>query len=231
MRLVKTALLAAFLVQPFAALAETAPPRITVTGEGRVDVAPDMATVSLGVTTEAPTAAAAMAANSDELARVLERLRGAGIAERDLQTSSLSLNPNWHHGQGADTPRIIGYVASNQLTVRVRDLSGLGTVLDAAVKDGANTLNGVSFGLTDPAPSLAEARRRAVADARARAELLVDAAGVALGPIDAITEGGGMTGPRPMYRDAPMVMESSVPVAEGELSVSANVTVVWQISQ
>jgi len=231
MRLVKTALLAAVLMQPLMVRAETAPPRITVTGEGRVEVPPDMATVSLGVTTEAATAAAAMAANSDELARVLERLRGAGIADRDLQTSSLSLNPNWHHGQGADTPRIIGYVASNQLTVRVRDLASLGGVLDAVVKDGANTLNGVSFGLTDPAPLLAEARRRAVADARARAELLVEAAGVGLGPVEAITEGGASGGFPPMYRGAPIAMEAAVPMAEGELSISAAVTVVWQISQ
>lgn len=230
MRLVKTALLAVLLVQPMMALADDSPtPRITVTGEGRVEVPPDMATVSLGVTTEAATAAAAMAANSDELARVLARLRAAGIAERDLQTSSLSLNPNWHHGQGAESPRIIGYVASNQLTVRVRDLGGLGAVLDAAVKDGANTLNGVSFGVTDPAPLMAEARKRAVADALARAELLTEAAGVALGPVEAIIEGGPAGGMPPMYRGAPIAMEASVPMAEGELSVSAAVTVVWQI--
>ncbi|MBL4916306.1 SIMPL domain-containing protein [Szabonella alba] len=231
MRLVKTALLAALLLQPLTAAAETAPPRITVTGEGRVETRPDMATVNLGVTTEAPTAAEAMAANSDELARVLERLRAAGIAERDLQTSSLSLNPNWHHAAGAEQPRITGYIASNQLMVRVRDLTALGGVLDAAVKDGANTLNGVTFGLTDPEPMLAEARRKAVADARARAELLAEAAGVALGPIDSITEAGAMNGPQPMYRGAAVAMESSMPVAEGELSIAANVTVVWQISQ
>ena len=232
MRLVKTAVLAALLVQPAIALAESpAAARITVTGEGRVEVPPDMATVSLGVTTEAATAAAAMAANSDELARVLERLRAAGPAERDLQTSSLSLNPNWHHGQGAESPRIIGYVASNQVTVRVRELARLGAVLDAAVKDGANTLNGVNFGLTDPAPLLAEARKRAVADARARAELLTEAAGVALGPVEAITEAGASGGVPPMYRGAPIAMEASVPMAEGELSVSAAVTVIWQISQ
>lgn len=230
MRLVKTALLAALLAQPLMASAETAPPRITITGEGRVEVAPDMATVSLGVTTEAATAAEAMAANSDELARVLERLRWAGIAERDLQTSSLSLNPNWHHGQGPDSPRIVGYVASNQLTVRVRDLALLGGVLDAAVKDGANTLNGVSFGVTDPAPLLAEARKRAVADARERAALLAEAAGVGLGPVEAISE-GGTGGGMPMYRGAPIAMEAAVPMAEGELSISATVTVVWQITQ
>ncbi len=232
MRLVKTALLAALLLQPLTAAAETAAaPRITVTGEGRVETSPDMATVNLGVTTEAPTAAEAMAANSEELARVLERLRGAGIAERDLQTSSLSLNPNWHHPSGAEQPRITGYVASNQLMVRVRDLDMLGGVLDAAVKDGANTLNGITFGLTDPEPLLAEARRKAVADARARAELLAEAAGVTLGQIESITEAGAMGGPQPMYRGAAIAMEAAMPVAQGEVSIAANVTVIWQINQ
>ncbi len=231
MRLVTTTVLAALLIQPLMTHADTSAPRITVTGEGQVEAVPDMATVSLGVTTEAATAAAAMVANSAELERVMERLRRVGIKQRDLQTSSLALNPNWQHGQGASKPRIIGYVASHQLTVRVRNLNDLAGVLDAAVKDGANTLNGVSFGMTDLTPLLAEARKRAVADARAQAELLVEAAGVRLGPVEAITDGGGVRGPQPVFRDMPASVASSVPIAEGEVSINANVTVVWQIAQ
>ncbi|MDG1282081.1 MAG: SIMPL domain-containing protein [Pseudorhodobacter sp.] len=202
---------------------------ITLTGEGVVSAAPDMATISIGVMTEGKTAAEAMAANSAQLAQVLENLRAAGIADRDLQTSGLSLNPNWANASGSGVSRIVGYVASNQLSVRVRVLDSLGMVLDAAVRDGANQLNGVSFGVADPAPLLAAARKRAVADARAKADLFTQAAGVGLGAVLAITEqqqGGG----QPMYRGAAMAMEAAVPVAEGEISVSAQVTLVWGLT-
>jgi len=202
---------------------------ITLTGEGEVSAAPDMATISIGVMTEGKTAAEAMAANSAQLAQVLENLRAAGIADRDLQTSGLSLNPNWANASGSGVSRIVGYVASNQLSVRVRALDSLGMVLDAAVRDGANQLNGVSFGVADPAPLLAEARKRAVADARTKADLFTQAAGVGLGAVLAITEqqqGGG----QPMYRGAAMAMEAAVPVAEGEISVSAQVTLVWGLT-
>lgn len=205
---------------------------ITVTGEGRVDLRPDMATISLGVTTQGDTAAAAMAANSAELARVLDRLRAAGIAERDLQTSGLSLNPNWDNTYGSGgAPQIRGYVAANMLTVRVRALETLGGVLDAAVTDGANTLNGVSFGLAEPDPMLDEARRRAVADASHRALLLAQAAGVGLGKVVSITEGGGYAPPVPMYRMQADAVAAPVPMAEGEVALAATVTMVWEIAQ
>lgn len=204
--------------------------RITVTGEGRVDARPDMATVSLGVTTEGKSATAAMAANSAELARVLENLRAAGIEERDLQTSGLSLNPRWDNSNGdGRAPVISGYVASNMLTVRVRALEALGTVLDAAVQDGANTLNGVQFGLVESGPVLDEARRRAVADAKARALLLTGAAGVSLGQVLSISEGGGYGGPVPMFRKEALMVSDAVPVAQGEISLAATVTIVWEI--
>ncbi|MDZ4136162.1 MAG: SIMPL domain-containing protein [Paracoccaceae bacterium] len=234
MRFPKVMLLATALALPIAlqaagpALAQQRP-AITVTGEGRVDAAPDVATISLGVTTEGATATQAMAANSAELARVLANLRAAGIAERDLQTSGLSLNPNWNSSAPGMSPVIAGYVASNMLSVRVRALDTLGAVLDAAVKDGANALNGVSFGLADPAPALDEARRRAVADARARAVLLTGAAGVNLGAVMSITEGGGYAAPQPMFRLERSMAADAVPVAAGEVSISAQVTIVWEI--
>lgn len=210
-----------------AGLAQT-PPQITVTGEGRVDAAPDMATISLGLTSEAKSAAEAMAASSAKMTIVLDNLRAAGIADRDLQTSGLSLNPNWTNYSSSDTPKITGYTANNQLSIRVRALETLGSLLDAAITDGANTLNGVSFGLADPAPALDEARKRAVADARHRAELLATAAGVTLGSIQSITEGGGYSQPQPQFR---MAADSApVPMAEGEVSVAASVTIIWQIA-
>jgi uncharacterized protein YggE len=205
---------------------------ITVTGEGRVDQAPDMATVSLGVTTEGATAAEALGANSAEIAKVLERLGSAGIEPRDVQTTGLSVNPNWQHYSSGEAPKISGFIANNGVTVRVRALDGLGSVLDAAVQDGANQLNGVEFGLQEPRPSQDEARRRAVADARARAELLAEAAGVKLGAIRSINETMAAPMPMPAFRmAAEAVAGAPVPVAAGEVATTANVMIVWEIAQ
>lgn len=230
-------LLAAVVALPLAAFglparADTAPPpaRITVTGEGRVDAVPDLATISLGVTTEAKSAAAALSANSTAMAAVLERLRAAGIAERDLQTSGLSVSPVWtDYARSGGRPEIAGFQASNTLGVRVRALDTLGTVLDAAVKDGANTLGGLTFGMAEPQPLLDEARTLAVADARRKAELMAAAAGVRLGAVESIAETGGYQPPMPQFRADSAMIGEAVPVAQGEVSVSASVTVVWRL--
>ena len=211
------------------ALAE-GPPTISVTGEGVVEAAPDIATISLGVTTEAPTAAEAMAANSAALAAVLDRLRAAGVEDRDLQTSNLTLNPNWVGYDSGKAPTISGYTASNMLTVRVRALASLGTVLDSAITDGANTLNGVTFGVAEPRPALDEARKKAVADAIARATLLAAAAGAKLGPVMSIMESSGFAPPQPMFR-MEASSDSAVPVAGGEVGLTASVTMVFEITK
>ncbi|HMO71946.1 MAG TPA: SIMPL domain-containing protein [Paracoccaceae bacterium] len=234
----RLALLAAIVALPLAAYslparADTALPaaRITVTGEGRVDAVPDLATISLGVTTEAKSAAEALAANNAAMAAVLERLRAAGVADRDLQTTGLSVNPVWSgYERSGGRPEITGFQAANVLTVRVRALDTLRGVLDAAVKDGANTLNGLAFGLAEPQPALDEARARAVADARRKAELMAAAAGVTLGRIDSITEGGGGA-PYPQFRAESAMVADAVPVAQGEVSLSASVTVVWRLAE
>ena len=223
--------LTASLALPLPALAEDAmPPMITVTGTGTVEATPDIATLSIGVTTQGETAAAALSANSAQLDAVMARLTAAGIEARDMQTSNLSLNPNWTGNDSASTtgPTIAGYVASNMLMIRVRQIDGLGAVLDAAVADGANTLNGLSFGLADPAPAMDEARKEAVADARARAELLATAAGVKLGRVISISEGSGPSYPMPMFRADAAAM--AVPVAGGELGLSASVTIFYEIA-
>ncbi len=211
---------------------ETAAATITVTGEGHAEAAPDLATISLGVTTQGKTAGEAMDANSAALAAVVARLKAAGVADRDMQTSNLSLNPNWQQTDGTQAPLIAGYVASNQLTVRVRALDSLGAVLDSAITDGANTLNGISFGLDDPEPALDKARTEAVVAARARAELLVTAAGVKLGRVLSISESGGYVppGPMPMYR-MEADMAKAVPVEGGEVGLTASVTMVFEIAQ
>ena len=227
MRAIRALILTTALALPLAGHAETA--LITVTGEASVAVQPDVATLSLGVTTQGTTAAEAMAANTAALTVVLERLRAAGIAEGDLQTSNLSLNPNWVGYDSGKTPTIAGYTASNMLTVRVRALATLGGVLDAAITDGANTLNGLTFELSEPKPKMDEARKAAVADAIARATLLVEAAGARLGPVQSITEGGGYVNPQPMFRAE--ASAAPVPVAGGEIGVTSNVTMVFQIAE
>lgn len=221
-------LAAALTLAPLAAWAEGG--TITVTGEATVQATPDMAVIMLGVTTEGPTAAGAMAANSAALAAVLERLRAAGVEERDLQTTNLSLNPNWVGYDGASTPRIAGYTAMNMLNVRVRDLGQLGTLLDASISDGANTLNGVTFEISAPRPLLDEARRQAVADARARAELLATALQQSLGEVVSVSETPAWGGPVPMFR-ADLAEAAAVPVAEGQIGISAQVTVVWSLGE
>ncbi len=219
--------LAAVMAAPLAApaLAEEAG-RITVTGEATVMAAPDIATISLGVTTTGETATEALRANNAALSAVLDRLTAAGIAAKDIQTSSLSINPNFSDYTSSQRGKIEGYTAANVVTATVRDISKLGEVLDEAVADGANTLNGLSFGLADPKPQLDAARKLAVADAVARAQLLTGAAGVGTGRIVSITEGGGYQQPGPMLRMA----ADSVPVAEGQTGVTAQVSIVFEIA-
>lgn len=211
---------------------ERAVATITVTGEGHAEAAPDLATVSLGVTTQGKTAGEAMEANSTALSAVVARLKEAGVADRDVQTSNLSLNPNWQQSDGSQAAVIAGYVATNVLTVRVRALETLGEVLDAVITDGANTLNGISFGLDDPEPVLDKARLEAVRAAKARAALLVGAAGVKLGRVLSISEGGGYVPPMPMpmYR-MEADMAKAVPVEGGEVGLMASVTMVFEIEQ
>jgi uncharacterized protein len=217
------------LVAP-AAMAETAPATITVTGEGMTEVAPDLATLSIGVTTTGPTAAEALAANSASLTAVLEKLKAAGIEDRDIQTSNLSVNPNWTgYDSSSSGPKIADYTAMNFVTIKIRKLDGLGAVLDAAVSDGANTVNGLTFGLQDPRPAMDAAREAAVEDAAAKAALLARAAGMELGQIQSISEGGGMGGPAPMFKQA-QIEASPVPVEAGALAMAASVTVVWQLA-
>jgi uncharacterized protein YggE len=204
--------------------------RITVTGTGSVSATPDMATLTVGVTTEGEEAAAAMAANSEAMAAVIARLGGLGIAERDMQTSSISLSPRWEPPRADETePRANGFVASNMLTVEVRDLAGLGGVIDAVVGDGANTLGGLVFGIADDTAALDEARRAAVSDARARAEVLASAAGVTLGPVAEIIEGGVMGGP--MFARMDMATAGAPPVAPGEIDLQVSVTMSWEIGE
>lgn len=210
------------------AFAQTAG-QITVVGEASLSATPDMATVSLGVTTEGATAAEAMNANSAALTAVIERLKGAGIAENDLQTLNLSLNPNWVGYETGQTPTISNYSAMNMLNVRVRDLASLGGVLDASIADGVNTLNGITFELSAPRPVQDEARKLAVADAAAKAALYATAAGVTLGKIVNISEQQNYSSPMPVFMDAKAA--SPVPVETGQIALQTAITVTYAIAE
>ena len=229
-KLVAVAIIAIGVAAPV--WAETAGRQISVTGEGRVDAQPDMATVSLGVTNEAAEAQDAMAQTSEAVARILKRLGDMGIETRDVQTQRLSLNPVWSNrsSSGSGRAEITGFSASNTVLVRVRDLDHLGSVLDSVISDGANDLNGLSFGVQKPDPLQDEARTRAVKDAMAKAQLLADAAGITLGPVVSISEHGGGGGPRPMMMEMAAARDASVPVAAGEVSLAASVSMVFEIA-
>lgn len=204
--------------------------RISVTGSGEVETAPDMAVIGMGVTEEAEDPAAAMNAASDVSARILDRLESEGLAARDVQTSQLTLHPVWSDGPTPeDERRITGYRATQQVTVRLRDLEMMGGVLQAVVEDGANRFDGLQFTLQDPDPVEAEARRRAVADAMERAALYAEAAGVELGEVVTISEpGGGYQPPAPMMEMA-RSSGGGAPVSPGEITVSAQVNMVFGI--
>ncbi|MGQ0741000.1 MAG: SIMPL domain-containing protein [Alphaproteobacteria bacterium] len=203
---------------------------LVVTGEGKVMAKPDQAQLSAGVITEAKTAAAALSANNKAMNKVFATLKSLGIPENKIQTSNFSVSPQFppYKPDNPEPRRIIGYQVSNQVTVIVDDLSKLGSALDALVKSGVNQLNGVSFTFAKPEGLQERARRAAVAQAIAKAKGMAQAAGVRLGPIHNIQEGGAVVPlPQPMMMRA--MAAESVPIATGESTISASVTLTYII--
>lgn len=208
------------------------PPAISVSGEANVSVAPDLAQIDAGVTSEGKTAREAAEANNAAMGKVLLALKGAGIEEKDYQTSRLSLQPQYAApGPGRSGPaQINGYRASNRVTVKVRDVSKVANVVDTLVGAGANEIGGISFVVTQSSKALDDARARAVADARRKAEIYAKAAGVTLGEPISITEEGAA--PPPIFRSkmaAPMAGAAPTPVAPGEELLSITVNVSWAL--
>ncbi len=203
------------------------PATVTASGLGTVTAAPDLAEITTGVVTQAPTAAQALAANRQAMERLLQALGSLGIAARDIQTTNIGVSPQRWPGKDGQPPEITAYEVSNQVRVKVRDLARLGRVLDAPVGQGANLVHGIRFGLQEPAPRLDEARKLAMADARRKAELYAAAAGLKVGRVVAVHEAGAAT-PRPEM--APRVMMSAaVPVAPGEHEIQASLTVTFTL--
>lgn len=199
--------------------------RLSVTGTGETRVAPDMASIQLGVTTRADGADEAMRQNSQQQGAVIDALKGAGVAASDIQTSGLSLSPQIDYSERS-APRVTGYEARNMVTVRVTDLAALSGVLDAIVDAGANEINSISFSRQEGGDVEDEARRAAVADARHKAEVLAEAAGLTLGPVLTLTEGTAAGGPQPMMmRSEAMMASDSVPVEAGEVAMTSQVQI------
>jgi uncharacterized protein YggE len=229
------ALLSVMALSAPAGAQEQAAPRIVVTGVGEVAVAPDMATVTLTILREGDTARAALDAASAAAAAVIAALKEEGIAPRDLQTSGLSIQPDYVYPQPSgqpEAPRIAGYRVLNTVTARLRDLSKVGAVIDRAVTLGVNQGGDIVFGNADPKPTIERARRLAVEDARARAQVLAEAAGARLGNLVEIVENAGGEPPRPVGAQM-MRMEAAdaVPVEAGENSYRVQVQVTWGIGQ
>jgi uncharacterized protein len=239
MRMILPMALAAALALPLAASAQEAlppTPRIAVAGEGEAAIAPDMAWLNLSVTREAKTARAALDDANEAIAGVIAALKQAGIGDRDLQTSGLSIDPRYVYPQnndGSQQPQIVGYQVTNSLTVRVRDLARLGEVIDRAVTLGVNQGGGIMFDNDDPAEAMAEARKRAVADAVAKARTLAEAAEVNLGRVVEISESAPPEPPIPLAKTMRMeaAADAAVPIETGENIYRVRVHVTFEIGQ
>lgn len=222
-----------------AALAQTAPTAnsmfatttFNLSAYGETRVAPDMATITLGVMTESKTAVEAMRANAAQMTQVTAALRKAGIAARDIQTSSLNLNPQYRYEQN-QAPILTGYQASNQVTISVLDLTRLGAAVDATVSAGVNQINGISFGLRDPSAAENAARQEAVKALQAKADLYARATGLRVSRLVTLSEGGSYapTPPMPMMAMARMKDEAT-PVSPGELKVRIDVTGLYEVTR
>lgn len=212
---------------------------LQLTGHGEVMAAPDTAFVTSGVTSQGATAKDALAANTADMTLLIATLKSAGIEAADIQTSGFSVSPNYVYSDEKDAngyqlpPRISGYTVTNQVTVHVRDLGVLGKVLDQSVQVGANTINGITFSVDDPSALYAEARKAAFADAKAKADLYAQAAGVELAAISLISEQQSYGGqPQPyMFKAEAASMDRSapVPVEAGQLTFSIDVNVNWNL--
>ena len=221
------ALLAAFIVAGALAapVAHAADRLVSVTGEATVAVAPDAAVIRLGVTSSAKTAREASDANAQQMTGVLAAIKDAGIADRDVQTSRLSLQPQYDPNR-AGAARLLGFQVTNQLTIKIRDIDKLPGILDRAIGAGANEMSGLEFVVSEQSKLLDQARDDAIADARRKAERYAKAAGVKVGLVMSIAEEGSSPPPRIMQA----MRAGAAPVAPGEQILRAAVTVTYEIA-
>lgn len=214
---------------------------LAINAEATISKAPDIAYVSAGVQEEHKTAQEAMAAQADAMNGLMKALNDAGVESRHIQTSGLSLQPRYDYietkakdGTRTGERVLRGYIASNMVTAKVSDLENLGQTIDSMVKSGGNTLNGINFALDDDSDVLDEARRKAMADAQARAKLYADAAGLTIKRIVSINESGSyQAAKQQVYATARMEMamdSAPTPVSGGELDFTSRVSVVYELT-
>ncbi|MBD8890660.1 SIMPL domain-containing protein [Labrenzia suaedae] len=207
---------------------------ISITGQGKLSMAPDMAVVTTRVVTPAKTAPEALDENTKAISEVIAEIKKAGIEAKDIQTSGFSIFPRYEQQKGRENqpPAIAGYEVANGVTVNIRDLAKLGPILNAVVQSGANEVNGISFQVSDADKKMDEARKAAVENAKSRASLYAQAAGVKLGKILSISEGGASM-PQPLYMRAEKMAfasDGAIPVEAGQETLSASVTIVWELA-
>jgi len=205
--------------------AQAAEKLVTVVGEGTVSVAPDTAVIRIGVTTLGKTAREANEANARQMTAVLDAIKQSGIPDRDVQTSRLSVQPQYDPNKGG-TARLTGFQVTNRLTVKIRDVGALPAFLDRAIAAGANEMSGIEFVVSKQSRLLDQARDEAIADARRKAELYARAAGAKVGGVVSITDEGASPPPRPVMQ---AMRAGAVPVAPGEQTLRAMVTVSYAL--
>jgi uncharacterized protein YggE len=221
--------------------AQTPPPAISasegtllsVSAEAEASRVPDVASLSTGVVTQAADANAALAANATQMNKVMAAIKDAGIAEKDIRTSGISVNPQYKYGDN-QPPTITGYQASNTVSIKVREIDKLGEVLDALVASGANQVNGPSFEIDQPEAVYDEARRAALEKAQQRAQMYAKSLGMQVRRIVSISEGGGFQPPRPMMMAKASFDRAgaeSSPVSPGETTLTANLDVVFELGR
>jgi uncharacterized protein YggE len=206
-------------------------PSITVVGSDHVSAKPDMAEIQVGVNTQAPTAAAALKENNEAMEKLFRTLAAKGIAEKDRQTSNFNVSPRYRNPKpGEEQSQIVGYQVSNTVHVKVRELSALGGILDELVSAGANQVHGVNFTVAEPQQLLDVARRKAVINARHKAELYAQAENIKVGRVLLIEEATPHL-PRPLAADGMMARAAAVPIATGEMDFHASITVTYEIAR
>lgn len=202
--------------------------RLDVTATGEAHRVPDIASISAGVVTQAGSAASAMTDNARRMSATLAALRKAGVAERDIQTASIALTPQYRYGDN-QPPVLTGYQASNQVAVRFRNIARAGPILDALVAAGANQINGPNLMIDKPEAALDEARTEAMAKARARAELYARAAGLRVARIVAISESGPSEPVRPMLQMAMRSKAADTEIVAGEQTLGITLSVTFEL--
>jgi uncharacterized protein YggE len=205
--------------------------RLDISATGESTRVPDVAIISAGVVTRAPTAGAAIQENSVRMDRVLAALKRAGVADRDVQTSSISLNPEYRYQENRP-PELVAYSASNQVSIRFRDIRSSGKILDALVGEGANQLNGPTLTIDKPESALDEARVDAIANGRARADLYARALGKRVVRVVSVSEGGGNYYPPPPMPMAERSMAAQVAdtkIVAGEQKLQVTVSMVFEL--